>query len=159
MLNVAVIMGRLTADPELRHTASDISVTSFTLAVDRAYSNKNSGERQTDFIDVVAWRSTAEFVCRYFTKGQMMAVNGSIQVRNYEDRQGNKRKAVEIIADNVSFCSSKRESGGSGYASYESEPAPREQFSEPAFKESAPAFSSGDADDFGDILTDDDLPF
>lgn len=85
MLNVAVVMGRLTADPELRHTASGLSVTSFTLAVDRNYS-KAGTERQTDWIDVVAWRQTAEFVCKYFTKGQMMAVNGTIQTRSYEDK-------------------------------------------------------------------------
>ena len=97
MLNVAVVMGRLTADPELRHTASGLSVTSFTLAVDRNYS-KAGTERQTDWIDVVAWRQTAEFVCKYFTKGQMMAVNGTIQTRSYEDKNGNKRKAVEIVA-------------------------------------------------------------
>ena len=112
MLNVAVIMGRLVADPELRHTASDIAVTSFRVAVDRNFARQGE-ERQADFIDVVAWRSTAEFVCRYFTKGSMIAVNGSIQTRSNEDRQGTKRTAVEIVADNVSFCGSKRERGGS----------------------------------------------
>lgn len=159
MLNVAVIMGRLVADPELRHTPNDISVCSFRVAVDRSYSNK-SGERQADFIDVVAWRSTAEFVCRYFTKGQMIAVNGSIQTRSYEDKQGNKRTAVEIVADNVSFCGSKRESGGGGgdYGDsyYGRDPGP---VSAPAFKEPASAFSSGSNEDFEEILGDDDLPF
>ena len=113
MLNVAVIMGRLAADPELRHTPNGVAVTSFTLAVDRSYARAGT-ERQTDWIDVVAWRQTAEFVCKYFTKGQLMAVTGSIQTRNYEDRNGNKRKAVEIQATEVNFASSKREGGSMG---------------------------------------------
>ena len=103
MLNVAAITGRLTATPELRTTQSGISVTSFTVAVDRSYVRPNE-ERQTDFINVVAWRQTAEFVAKYFKKGSMIAVQGSIQTRNYEDKQGSKRTAVEIVADNVHFC-------------------------------------------------------
>lgn len=118
MLNVAAIMGRLVADPELRHTPNDIAVTTFTLAVDRSYSRAGT-ERQTDFIDVVAWRQTAEFVCKYFSKGRMMAVTGSIQTRNYEDKQGNKRKAFEIVANDVSFADSKRDSSGSAPGSYD----------------------------------------
>ena len=110
MLNCAIIMGRLTADPELRTTGNGTSVTSFSVAVDRAYARQGE-ERQTDFINVVAWRQTAEFVSRYFRKGSMIAVQGSIQTRNYEDRNGNKRTAVEVIADKVSFCGSKAESG------------------------------------------------
>ena len=154
MLNVAVIMGRLTADPELRHTASGITVTTFTVAVDRSYA-KAGTERQTDFIDVVAWRQTAEFVCKYFQKGSMIAVTGSIQVRNYEDKQGNKRKAVEIQANEVSFTGSKRESG-SASGSYAPSPAP----SQPAaFNEPASAYSSGSSEDFEEFLGDDDLPF
>ena len=98
MLNVAVVMGRLVADPELRHTPSDVAVTSFTLAVDRSYV-KSGTERQADFIDVVAWRSTADFVCKYFRKGQMMAVHGSIQTRTYTDKDGNKRRSAEVVAD------------------------------------------------------------
>ena len=154
MLNVAAIMGRLTADPELRHTQNDIAVTSFTVAVDRSYARAGT-ERQTDFIDVVAWRHTAEFVCKYFQKGSMIAVTGSIQTRNYEDRQGNKRKAFEIVASDVSFTGSKRESGSAGGGSYESAPAPRPA----AFSEPAPAYSSGSSEDFEEILGDDDLPF
>lgn len=154
MLNVAAIMGRLTADPELRHTQNDIAVTSFTVAVDRSYARAGT-ERQTDFIDVVAWRQTAEFVCKYFQKGSMIAVTGSIQTRNYEDRQGNKRKAFEIVASDVSFTGSKRESGSAGGSSYESAPAPRPT----AFSEPAPAYSSGSSEDFEEILGDDDLPF
>ena len=147
-------MGRLTADPELRHTQNDIAVTSFTVAVDRSYARAGT-ERQTDFIDVVAWRQTAEFVCKYFQKGSMIAVTGSIQTRNYEDRQGNKRKAFEIVASDVSFTGSKRESGSAGGGSYESAPAPRPA----AFSEPAPAYSSGSSEDFEEILGDDDLPF
>lgn len=114
MLNCAVIMGRLTATPELRTTSTGLSVTSFTVAVDRNFV-KSGEERQADFINVVAWRGTADFVTRFFTKGQMIAVQGSIQTRNYEDKNGNKRTAVEIVADNVSFCGSKSENGGNSY--------------------------------------------
>ena len=103
MLNIVAIQGRLTADPELKHTPSGVAVTSFTLAVDR-YAKE---ERKTDWVDVVAWRQTAEFICKYFTKGQMIAVTGSVQTRSYEDKQGNKRKAVEIVAKEASFCGSK----------------------------------------------------
>ena len=107
MLNTAIIMGRLTADPELRTTQSGISVTSFTVAVDRAY--KSGDERQTDFINVVAWRGTADFVSRYFSKGQMIAVQGSIQTRNYEKADGTKGFSVDIVADEVEFLSSRND--------------------------------------------------
>lgn len=109
MVNCAVIMGRLVADPELRTTGSGVSVTSFTVAVDRRFANKDE-EKQADFIDIVVWRQTADFVCKYFKKGSMIAVQGNIQTRMYEDKDGNKRKAVEIVADNVSFCGSKSDS-------------------------------------------------
>ena len=108
MLNIVCMMGRLTADPELKHTPNGVAVTSFTLAVDRSYV-KAGEERQTDFITVVAWRGTAEFVCKYFRKGQLMAVNGSIQTRGYTDKEGNKRKAFEVVADNVHFAEPKKE--------------------------------------------------
>lgn len=107
MLNKAILMGRLTADPELRHTQSNTPVTGFTLAVERAYAK--DAEKKTDFIDVVAWRSTAEFVFKYFRKGQLVAVCGSIQTRVWEDRQGSKRKAVEVVADEVHFAEPKRD--------------------------------------------------
>lgn len=107
MLNKAILMGRMTADPELRHTQSNIPVTSFTLAVDRAYSKDR--EKITDFIEVVAWRSTAEFAFKYFRKGQLVAVCGSIQTRTWEDKQGGKRKAVEVVADEVHFAEPKRD--------------------------------------------------
>ena len=109
MLNIAVIMGRLTAEPELKTTQNGISVCSFTVAVERNYSN--GGERQTDFINCVAWRQTAEFISRYFHKGSMIAINGSIQQRQYTDKNGNKRSAFEILVDNANFCGSKAESG------------------------------------------------
>ena len=121
MLNTAIIMGRLTADPELRKTTSGLSVTSFTVAVERNY--KSGEERQADFINVVAWRGTADFVSTYLKKGQMIAVQGSIQTRNYEDKNGNKRTAVEIVADNVSFCGSKAESGNTYGAARQEAPA------------------------------------
>ena len=102
MINNVVLMGRLVAAPELRSTGTGISVTSFTLAVERAYA-KSGEQRQADFIDCVAWRNTAEFITKYFQKGSMIAITGSIQTRNYEDKNGNKRKAVEILVDNASF--------------------------------------------------------
>jgi len=98
MINTAVIIGRLTGDPELKHTQNDISVTSFTVAVDRPYV-KSGEERQADFIDVVAWRGTAEFICKYFQKGQLIALQGSIQTRTYTDKDNNKRKAVELVVE------------------------------------------------------------
>jgi len=105
MLNSAVLMGRLTADPELRHTTNDIAVTSFTIAHDRPF--KSGGEKQTDFIDCVSWRNTAEFIAKYFSKGNMIAVDGSLQTRTYTDKNGNNRKAVEIVVNNAHFCESK----------------------------------------------------
>ena len=117
MLNHITIMGRLVRDPELRRTGSGIAVTSFTVAVDRDFPNKESGERETDFIDCVAWRQTGEFVSKYFTKGSMAVVSGRLQIRGWTDKDGNKRRTAEIVADNVYFGSSKREDN-SGNASY-----------------------------------------
>lgn len=109
MLNVAAIMGRLTKEPELKTTKGGVSVCAFDVAVERNY-QKEGEKRQTDFIHVVAWRQTAEFVARYFRKGQMIAVNGSIETTKYEDKHGNKRELFQIRADNVSFCGNKGES-------------------------------------------------
>ena len=109
MLNKAIVMGRLTRDPELRRTQSGTAVTSFTLAVDRDFKSQ-SGEKETDFIDVVAWRNTGEFAAKYLAKGRMAAVEGRIQVRDWQDKDGNRRKAVEVVADNVYFADSKRDS-------------------------------------------------
>ena len=115
MLNHIVIMGRLTRDPELRRTGSGIAVTSFTLAVDRDYNSKESGERETDFIDCVAWRSTGEFVSKYCAKGRMAVVSGRLQIRSWTDKDGNKRRSAEVVADNVYFGESKREEGSASY--------------------------------------------
>ena len=112
MLNVAIIMGRLTADPELRTTASGVAVTTFSVAVDRRFQRQGE-EKQTDFINVVAWRQTAEFVSRYFHRGSMIAVRGSIQQRNYEDKNGNKRTATEVIAEEALFGGSKNTTNAS----------------------------------------------
>lgn len=133
MLNVACLMGRLTRDPELRTTASGVSVTSFTLAVERAYV-KQGEDRQADFIDVVAWRNTADFVCKYFHKGQLIAVQGSIQTRTYTDKDGNKRKAVEVVAGNVHFAEGKK-------------------------KTEEPVHTAPDVEYEESTLSDDDLPF
>lgn len=108
MLNKIVIMGRLTHDPEMRQTGSGTSVTSFSLAVERDYSGRDGGEKQTDFIDVVAWRHTAEFVDKYFAKGDMAAVIGRLQIRDWTDKDGNKRRSAEVVADSVYFGGSKR---------------------------------------------------
>ena len=117
MLNHITIMGRLTRDPELRRTGSGIAVASFTLAVDRDFSPKDGGERETDFIDCVAWRQTGEFVSKYFTKGRMAVVSGRLQIRNWNDKDGNKRRSAEVVADNVYFGDSKRDDQG-GSSSY-----------------------------------------
>ena len=109
MLNKVFIMGRLCKDPELRHTQSGTAVASFSLAVDRDFKDKQTGERTTDFIDCVAWRGTAEFVSRFFSKGRMAVVVGSLQIRAWEDKEGNKRRTAEVIADNVYFGDSKRD--------------------------------------------------
>jgi len=107
-MNHIVIMGRLTRDPERRETSSGVPVTSFSLAVDRGFASKDGGERQTDFIDVVAWRNTADFVAKYFVKGQMAAVTGRLQIRDWTDKENNKRRSAEVIADHVYFTESKK---------------------------------------------------
>ena len=116
MLNHIVIMGRLTRDPELRYTQSQVAVASFTLAVDRDFSGRDGGERQTDFIDCVAWRQTGEFVSKFFTKGSMAVVSGRLQLRDWTDRDGNKRRSAEVVADNVYFGESKRSRDDNGGA-------------------------------------------
>ena len=116
MLNHITIMGRLTRDPELRRTGSGVAVASFTVAVDRDFGSREGGERETDFIDCVAWRQTGEFVSKYFTKGSMAVVSGRLQIRNWTDKEGNKRRTAEVVADNVYFGESKRQSEGGSYA-------------------------------------------
>lgn len=146
MLNIVALNGRLTADPELRHTSSNIPVTSFTLAVDRSYV-KAGTERQADFVDIVCWRSQAEFASKYFRKGQLVAVDGMLQTRTYTDSQGNKRKAVEVVANNLNFAEPRRDNY-TGSASVN-----QENKAQPA------AFSNGDNSDFVELEDDDDLPF
>ena len=161
MLNHIVIMGRLTRDPELRRTGSGIAVASFTVAVDRDFGGRDGGEKETDFIDCVAWRQTGEFVSKYFTKGRMIVVSGRLQIRNWTDKDGNKRRTAEVVADNCYFGDSKRDDqgssyGGNTYGGNYGAPAP----ATPAYGGgySAPAASS--ASDFA-MLDDDDaqLPF
>ena len=148
MLNHIVIMGRLTRDPELRRTGSGIAVASFTLAVDRDFSGKDGGEKETDFIDCVAWRQTGEFVSKYFTKGRMAVVSGRLQIRSWTDKEGNKRRTAEVVADNVYFGDSKKEeTSGNSYGQQNS-----------GF--TAPAYPTAPASDFA-MIDDDDaqLPF
>ena len=127
MLNHIVIMGRLTRDPELRRTGTGVAVASFTLAVDRDFGGREGGERETDFIDCVAWRQTGEFVSKYFTKGRMAVVSGRLQIRGWTDKDGNKRRTAEVVADNVYFGDSRKEESGNAFNSgfsYGSAPAP-----------------------------------
>ena len=154
-------MGRLARDPELRRTQSGVPVASFRLAVDRDFKDKNTGERGTDWIDVVAWRATGEFVSRYFTKGRMAVVEGRLQMRDWTDKEGNKRTTAEVVADNVYFGDSRRDGDGGGYSpsygggqSSYSAPAPR---SDPFGGYGAPP---ADGDQFAELSTDDgNLPF
>lgn len=148
-LNIAAFTGRLAADPELRHTQSDTAVTSFRIAVDRNYC-KQGEERQTDWIDCVAWRGAAEFITKYFHRGSMIAVDGSIQTRSYTDSQDVKRKAVELVVSNVNFCGSKKDNPADISGPDEAAPA-----SQPAAGAGKPAGGS----DFVEIAGDDDLPF
>ena len=125
MLNHITIMGRMVRDPELRHTGSNIPVASFTLAVDRDIANKQTGEKETDFIDCVAWRNTAEFVEKYFTKGRTAVVSGRLQMRKWTDKEGNNRTSYEVVADNVYFGDSKNSSAGESFGN---SPAPASDF-------------------------------
>ena len=160
MLNHIVLMGRLTRDPELRRTGSGVAVASFTLAVDRDYAAQGA-EKETDFVDIVAWRNTAEFVSKYFAKGRMAVVTGRLQIRNWQDKEGNKRRSAEVVADNVYFGDSKRDNadGGSfnqsqGYAQSFNQ-VPQHQ---PAYQ--APQNVSAAPSDFSMLSDDDpDLPF
>lgn len=122
MLNEVVLMGRLTRDPEIRKTSNDVSVCSFSIACERDIASKQTNERETDYFDIVAWRSTADFVGKYFAKGRMIIVKGRLQKRNYEDKDGNKRSVIEVIADSVYFGESKKNAESSTAASSESAP-------------------------------------
>ena len=148
MLNHIVIMGRLTRDPELRRTGSGIAVASFSVAVDRDFGGRDGGEKETDFIDCVAWRQTGEFVSKYFTKGSMIVVSGRLQIRNWTDKEGNKRRSAEVVADNVYFGDSKRD-GETGGASFSRPAAPADYGMPPV-----------GGDQFAELADDDgELPF
>lgn len=152
MLNVVAIMGRLVADPELRTTPAGHSVCSFRIACDRSYVQQGQ-QRQADFIDIVAWRQQADFVSKYFKKGSMIAVEGSLQTRNYQDKNGNSRTAVEVVANNISFAGAKRQDGQNA-PSYEQQTANHVQQAK-----AQTSFTQGGMDDFSVINDDDDLPF
>lgn len=176
MLNRVILMGRLVADPELKTTASGVSVCSFRIAVDRNYV-KQGEERKADFIDIVCWRQTAEFVCRYFGKGAMIAVEGQLQTRTYQAKDGSNRYVVEVVADNVSFTGERREMnnqyGGNAYGGNQAynapsyggnqsygAPAPQQSYQQPAPQPAPqPSYQSGSNADFQDMPLDDDLPF
>ncbi len=147
MLNHITLMGRLTRDPELRYTPSGTAVASFSLAVDRDFASKEGGERQTDFIDIVAWRQTGEFVSKFFTKGSMAVVSGRLQIREWQDKEGNKRRTAEVVADNVYFGEGKHRDGSdagthSGSAPRSSGSAQEGDFKGSAFSE----LDNGDGD-------------
>ena len=173
MLNRVILMGRLVSDPELKTTPSGVSVTTFRLAVDRSYV-KQGEERKADFFDIVCWRSTAEFVCRYFGKGSMIALEGQLQSRTYQAKDGTNRYVVEVVADNVSFTGERRDQnrggsqyGGSQYggSQYGGSQYNGNQYggSQQAYQEPAPqpqtSYQSGSNADFQDMPLDDDLPF
>ena len=152
MLNVVAIMGRLVADPELRTTPAGHSVCSFRIACDRSYVQQGQ-ERQADFIDIVAWRQQADFVSKYFQKGSMIAIDGSLQTRQYQDKNGSKRTAMEVVANNISFAGAKRQDG-QNVPSYEQQTANHVQQAK-----AQTGFAQGSADDFAVISDNDDLPF
>ena len=152
-MNHVVLMGRLARDPELRHTQSGLPVASFTVAVNRRFANKDTNERQADFIDCVAWRGTAEFISKYFAKGAMIAVQGHLQVREWQDKDGNRRWSTEVIVEQAYFTGSKQEGGssGGGRPSFDDRDAPPID----AGFSAAPATGS----DFAELDDDGDLPF
>lgn len=152
MLNVVAIMGRLVADPELRTTTQGHSVCSFRIACDRSYVQQGQ-QRQADFIDIVAWKQQADFVSKYFQKGSMIAVEGSLQTRQYQDKQGSKRTAVEVVANNINFAGAKRQDGQNA-PSYEQQTASHVEQAK-----AQTGFAQGSADDFAVIDDNDDLPF
>lgn len=144
-MNVVVLIGRLTDNPELRHTNNNIAVTRFSIAVDRGY--RSGEERQADFINIVAWRQTAEFITTYFKKGQRIGIEGSLRMNRFTDKDGNNRTSYEVVVNNAHFVENKRDSGNAGFAPT-------------AEAQSAPAsFSNSDSGDFAEIASDDDLPF
>lgn len=159
MLNVIAIMGRLVADPELRTTTQGTNVCRFRLACDRSVVRQGE-QRQADFIDVVAWRKTAEFVCKYFQKGSLIAIEGSLQTRQYQDKNGNNRTTTEILASQVSFCGGKA-AEKPDVQSFDQQTAShvREAKAAHSAPQAAPAYEQGSMDDFATISDDGDLPF
>ena len=166
MLNRVILMGRLVSDPELKTTGTGISVTSFRIAVERSYV-KSGEERKADFFDIVCWRSTAEFVCRFFGKGSLIAVEGQLQSRTYQAKDGSNRYVVEVVADNVSFTGERRDNnnnnggygqqqyGGNSYPSQQTYQAPAQQ----SYQQPQTSYQSGTNNDFQNMPLDDDLPF
>lgn len=153
MLNKVFLQGRLVADPELRHTQNGVAVATFRLAVDRDFKDRQTGERKADFINVVAWRQTGEFVSRYFTKGRMAIVEGKLQTRDYTDREGNRRYATEVVADSVYFGDSRRDGDGGPTFQYGGQPSTPTETD--AAYSVAPANSA-----FADLIDDDgEIPF
>ena len=146
MLNKVILVGRITADPEMRQTQSGVSVVSFSVACNRPFTN--GGERKTDFINIVAWRRTAEFVAKYFRKGNAIGIDGRIEMRDYTDRDGNNRRAFEVVAENVFFVESKSAQNADAPAT----------FAAPAAQTNV-SYSSGSVEDFEEVDLDDDLPF
>ena len=160
--NKVILMGRLTATPELKQTPSNVSVTTFTVAVDRRFARSGEGQETADFITVVAWRQTAEFVCRYFKKGRPILVCGSIQTRSWTDQQGNKRYVTEVVADEVSFVESKADSDAHSGADDNANSSARQNRSQQQYTPDAygaPAYSNGSDSDFEELPGDDNLPF
>ena len=151
MLNVVAIMGRLVADPELRTTTAGVNVCQFRIACDRNFARQGE-QRQADFVDIVAWRAQADFVCKYFSKGSLIAINGRIQTRNYQDKNGNNRTAFAVVAENINFGGSK---GTNKQVDEGGEAAPRSD----AWPKADPPANYGGVDDFAVIDDNDDLPF
>ena len=157
MLNVVAIMGRLVADPELRTTQQCTNVCTFRIACERSYTPKGQ-QRQADFVDIVAWGKTAEFICKFFQKGSMIAVEGSLQTRNYQDKQGNKRTAVEVVANNISFSGAK-EADKPAARGFDQQTQNYTHEAKAAQNAPQPAYTQGSMDDFAVISDTDDLPF
>lgn len=166
MLNKVILMGRLTRDPEFRQTTSGVAMCRFSVACDRRIANKETGERQADFIDCIAWRQSAEFISRYFTKGSMIIVEGTLQNNNYTDNNGVKHYAMNVVCENVSFGESKRSAAASGYAQQSGFTAPQQGHggNYGAQQNAAPAqpketLQIGDLGEFEEILSDGEVPF
>lgn len=157
MLNVVAIMGRLVADPELRTTQQGTNVCTFRIACERSYTPKGQ-QRQADFVDIVAWGKTAEFICKFFQKGSMIAVDGSLQTRQYQDKQGNKRTAVEVLANNISFAGAKAADKPAA-RDFDRQTQTYTHEAKTAQSAPQPAYTQGNMDDFAVISDTDDLPF